>query len=222
MYSFAQRTDTQVLDEPLYGPYLVHTGAEHPGRAQLLDALDLDVKSCLFSFVEQKYAAPILFVKNMAHHLEGINDQRFLSKLENIFLIRNPKEMLPTLAKQLPNPTLLDTAYERQFQLFSALRSSGNDPLVIDSKELLLNPAKVLAQVCERLDLLFEPVMLSWPAGGRPEDGPWAAYWYHNLHTSTEFQPYQSKTDSFPLFLNALLDECEPYYNHLYEYALKA
>ena len=222
MYSFAQRADTQVLDEPLYGPYLVRTGTEHPGRTELLDELDLDVKSCLYSFVEQKYSAPVLFVKNMAHHLEGIEDHSFLSGLENIFLIRDPKEMLPTLIKQLPHPNLLDTAYERQYQLFLELKSQGNQPLVIDSKELLLNPRKVLNQVCQRLDLRPDSGMLSWPAGGRPEDGPWAPHWYQNLHSSTEFQPYRPKTEPFPVFLNALLHECRPYYDYLYEHALKA
>ncbi|MGD8481270.1 MAG: sulfotransferase family protein, partial [Gammaproteobacteria bacterium] len=32
MYSFAQRPDTRVLDEPLYGHYLKSSGARHPGR----------------------------------------------------------------------------------------------------------------------------------------------------------------------------------------------
>ena len=31
MYSFAQRPDTRVVDEPLYGHYLRVSGAEHPG-----------------------------------------------------------------------------------------------------------------------------------------------------------------------------------------------
>ena len=222
MYSFAQRSDTRVIDEPLYGPYLVRTGADHPGREELMEQLDLNVSSCLNTFVNTSFDRDVLFVKNMAHHLEGISDHRFLRSLKNIFLIRDPEEMLPTLIKQIPHPTLLDTAYERQHQLFSALKNEGHNPLVIDSKQLLTAPKKVLTAVCDHLELPFEESMLSWPAGPRPEDGPWAPHWYHNLHTSTGFQEYKPKTEPFPRFLNALLHDCMPYYHELFEYAIKA
>jgi hypothetical protein len=36
MYSFAQRTDTRVVDEPFYALYLSESGAEHPGREDVL------------------------------------------------------------------------------------------------------------------------------------------------------------------------------------------
>jgi hypothetical protein len=32
MYSFAQRSDTRAIDEPLYAHYLRVSGAEHPGK----------------------------------------------------------------------------------------------------------------------------------------------------------------------------------------------
>ncbi|RMF66572.1 MAG: sulfotransferase family protein, partial [Calditrichaeota bacterium] len=35
MYSFAQREDTRVVDEPLYGYYLKLSGADHPGREEV-------------------------------------------------------------------------------------------------------------------------------------------------------------------------------------------
>ena len=38
MYSFAQRSDTRVLDEPLYGHFLAKTGAERPDREATLAA----------------------------------------------------------------------------------------------------------------------------------------------------------------------------------------
>lgn len=42
MYSFAQRPDTQVFDEPLYAHYLRVTGIEHPGRDEVLAAQEAD------------------------------------------------------------------------------------------------------------------------------------------------------------------------------------
>ena len=222
MYSFAQRSDTSVIDEPLYGPYLVRTGVDHPGREHLMEELDLDVDSCIERFTSTQYDSKVLFVKNMTHHLEGIRDHSFLESLSNIFLIRDPEQMLPTLIKQIPHPTLLDTAYERQHQLFTELQSKGEDSLVIDSRNLLINPQGILKLVCERFQIPFEVSMLSWPAGPRPEDGPWAPYWYHNLHTSTGFQPYHHKTEPMPDFLAPLLRTCKPHYDALYEHAINS
>ena len=39
MYSFRERSDTRVLDEPLYGHYLNVSRAEQPGRYELLKTL---------------------------------------------------------------------------------------------------------------------------------------------------------------------------------------
>ena len=195
---------------------------DHPGRDHLLRKLDLDVDSCLYRFVEASYDTDVLFIKNMAHHLEGIGDRTFLRRLHNIFLIRDPEQMLPSLIRQIPHPQLLDTAYERQHQLYSELRSEGHDPLIIDSRELLLNPPAILEQVCQQLNIPYISDMLSWKAGPRTEDGPWAPHWYHNVHTSTGFQLYRHKTEPLPKFLQALLRECQPYYQALYEHALKA
>ena len=36
MYSFAQRADARVLDEPLYGYFLARTGADRPDREATL------------------------------------------------------------------------------------------------------------------------------------------------------------------------------------------
>ncbi len=42
MYSFAQRPDTCVVDEPLYGHFLRVTGALHPGREEVMVSVDCD------------------------------------------------------------------------------------------------------------------------------------------------------------------------------------
>jgi len=42
MYSFRQRSDTVVVDEPLYGHYLRTTGADHPGAREVTEEMDND------------------------------------------------------------------------------------------------------------------------------------------------------------------------------------
>jgi hypothetical protein len=83
-----------------------------------------------------------------------------------------------------------------------------------------LDPPGVLGHVCSRLGLQFDPAMLGWSPGPKPEDGPWAPHWYANVHRSTGFAPYRQPARDFPAELAELLEECEPYYRRLRRHAL--
>lgn len=220
MYSFAQRNDIRVVDEPLYGHYLRVSGADHPGRDEIVDAMNCDGDAVMEALLSAEENDPLrrLFLKHMAHHLVGI-DLGFLNDTCNVFLIRDPRDMLPSLSVQIPAATLADTGLKRQWELYELLRSAGRAPVVLDARELLLNPAAILARLCLHLDLEFDPCMLRWDAGPIAEDGLWAPHWYHNVHKSTGFAPYRQK-DAFPERLSALLEECRPWYDKLFENAL--
>jgi hypothetical protein len=68
MYSFAQRKDTLVLDEPFYAVYLSKTGVSHPGREDVLQSQSTDENEVMKS-IFTPFSTPILFIKNMAHHI---------------------------------------------------------------------------------------------------------------------------------------------------------
>ncbi|MDX1517785.1 MAG: hypothetical protein R3288_13150 [Woeseiaceae bacterium] len=222
MYSFAQLDDVRVVDEPLYGHYLRVSGADHPGRDDVIATMNCRGDDVMRDLVEQQRRDPSrrLFLKHMAHHLVGL-DLEFLEQTTNIFLVRDPREMLPSLTIQLPHAGLDDTGLKRQWQLFDCLRAKGPPPVVIDSRELLLDPAGVLRALCRDIGVAYSDAMLTWPAGPRPEDGVWAPHWYDAVHRSRGFQPYRPKS-GFPAHLESLLDECEPWYRRLYEHALRA
>jgi len=221
MYAFAQRTDTRVVDEPLYGHYLRVSGAQHPGGDEVLAAMDTDGERVVRSVLLGPSDRPVLFVKNMAHHLVDL-DWGFLDRITHVFLIRDPREMLPSLIHQIPEPTLDHTALKRQVEILEYLEAHGHEAPVLEARELLLNPRSVLTRLCGDLGLAFEDDMLHWEAGPRPEDGVWAPYWYHNVHQSTGFSPYRSKITPFPDRLRPLLEACEPYYEKLFRRAIKA
>ncbi len=221
MYSFGQRTDTRIIDEPLYGHYLRASGAKHPGRDEVLSAMDTDGDRVMRDLIEQPHDQPILFLKQMAHHLVDL-DFSFLEKTTNVLLIRDPIEMLPSLAIQLPKADIDDTGLATQWDLLDRLRNLGQQPVVLDSRELLKNPRAILTRLCEELDIPFDQNMLSWSPGAREEDGVWARHWYHRVHESSGFSPYRAKTEPFPLHLEPLLEKCRPYYQRMFEFALKA
>ncbi len=221
MYSFRQRPDTLVVDEPLYGHYLAVTGADHPGDEEVLAAMDRDGERVVREVILGPCGRPVHFFKNMAHHLVAL-DRAFLSRVTNALLIRDPIEMLPSLANQLPDPTLRDTGLAQQAEILDLILERGDEPVVLDAKELLLDPPGVLRKACEKLGLPFYEAMLSWPPGPKPEDGVWAKHWYHNVHSSTAFTPYSPKAEPFPERLEPLLRECRPLYERLRRFAITA
>lgn len=221
MYSFAQRDDTKVIDEPLYGHYLRVSGVQHPGREEVLETVDTDGERVVREVILGRRECSVLFMKQMAHHLVAL-ERDFLRETVNVLLIRDPRDVLASLVKQLPDPKLADTGMAMQSELLDQLESFGQAPAVLDSRELLLDPAKVLAVLCERVGIDFDPAMLSWREGARPEDGVWAPHWYANVHRSTGFQPYRPKTEPLAGHLLPLLEECRPHYDRLYEHAIRA
>ena len=221
MYSFAERADTRVVDEPLYAHYLRVSGAPHPGRPEVLAASSADGERVVREVILGASDRPVLFLKQMAHHLIEL-DLDFLSRVQNVILTRDPVEMLPSLRRQIPNPSLADTGLGVQADLLEHLLALGQDVPVLDAREVLLDPPAVLRTLCDRLGLPFDSGMLGWPAGPRPEDGVWAEHWYHAVHTSTGFRPYQPKSEPFPKALEPLLAECRPAYERLSEHAIRS
>ncbi len=221
MYSFRQRPDTLVVDEPLYAHYLDVTGADHPGDEEVLAAMDRDGERVVREVILGPCERPVHFIKNMAHHLVAL-DRSFLSRITNALLIRDPKEMLPSLAVQLPHPTLRDTGLQQQVEILDLVLEQDEDPVVLDARELLLDPPVVLERACGKLGIPFYGAMLSWPPGPKPEDSVWAKHWYGSVHSSTAFAPYEPKTEPFPRRLEPLLKECRPLYERLRRFAITA
>lgn len=220
MYSFRQRSDTTVVDEPLYAYSLAEFDIPHPGREEVLAAQDTDGEKVVREVLLGPVPTPVVFFKNMARHLEGL-DRAFLAEMHNVILTRDPAEMLPSLIKQVPEPDLDMTGLPMQVSLLDSILEEGNNPLVLDARIVLSHPAAVLERLCDRVGIPFEEGMLSWPAGPVPEDGVWARYWYDSVHRSTGFAPYRSKHETVPERLQPLLAQATPLYERLFAYALR-
>ncbi len=219
LYSFAQRTDTKVFDEPFYAFYLTKSGITHPGKEEVIQSQSTDefvVSSTIFETTN----IPVLFIKNMAHHL-ALMDKSFINKVTNIFLIRSPKQIIASYAQVIETPTLRDIGIEYQYLLFNSLRENGQQPLVLDSGLLLQNPESVLRQVCLYLGIPFMSEMLHWQAGPKPYDGVWAKYWYANVHKSIGFERQPTSNRTLPAHLVSLNEEAEYYYERLLPFSLQ-
>lgn len=220
MYGFAQRSDTKVYDEPLYGYYLSHTEAKeyHPGSKEILDTMDHDGNQVVRMMLAPKEKL-VVFFKNMCHHLLDL-DRSFMEHGENVILTREPVEMLSSFGEVIENPQMHDVGYKAQVELLHDLIARRIPVTVVDSKTILMDPSRQLELLCRKLEIPFDPAMLSWSAGTREEDGIWAPYWYANVHRSTGFAPYKPKERPFPEKLSSLLGECQPYFQELMTYSL--
>lgn len=220
MYSFAQRSDTIVFDEPYYAVYLKISGADHPGREEILKTLQNTEAEVNKAIDEGARKAPVVFIKNMAHHIEVLSDIP-AQDVVNVFLIRDPGRIIASYSKVIERPVMRDLGIAFQHDLFEKMkRSRKRHPVVVDSHFLLANPAVVLKKLCDACGIAFDEGMLNWPAGPKPYDGCWAPYWYDAAHRSTGFTRPEQSDPVIPEALQPLLNEASLYYQKLLPYAL--
>ncbi len=222
MRAWENRSDTAVWDEPLYANYLRVTGVDHPGAQEVIDHHDSDWRSVTSALVGPiPNGCTVWYQKHMAHHLLPEIDRSWLGQLEHAFLIRDPKEMLLSLVRNIPNPRIEDTGLPQQVALFDEMRATGRTPPVLDSRDVLENPEGQLRALCAAVGVAFDGAMLSWPAGSRDSDGIWARHWYSSVDDSTGFGAYRPKTEALPTDLASLHDACRPYYDQLHDHRLR-
>ncbi|KAG9457444.1 hypothetical protein H6P81_001952 [Aristolochia fimbriata] len=217
MYSFAQRDDMDILDEPLYANFLKVTGVDRPYREELLSKMESDgnkvVQEVVFGPGEKKYR----YCKHMAkQRVPGLTND-LLKKGKHFILIRNPLDILPSLDKVVP-PSFLELGLSDLVSIYSELCQSGNKPPVVDVADLQAFPEATLRALCEDLGIPFQPSMLKWDAGPKPVDGIWAPWWYKSVHKSTCFTPARAYPLPFPIELYDLLDQSLPFYKFLKRY----
>jgi hypothetical protein len=226
MYSWRQRADTTVVDEPLYAYYLSVSGRDHPGRDEVLVSQSSDLAIVIDEVILGDYRSPVVFFKQMAKHRLGIDpgllSDVFHRRCRNVLLTRDPFDMLTSFQVNIPDATVDDTGFVELVQILERSLDQGEEPIVLDSKLLLMNPEGVLRELCHRLGLSFDPSMLGWPPGPKPEDGAWAPYWYDEVHRSTGWAPWKPKGTPLLPHLQSVLDEVEPLYQRLQPYCIEA
>ena len=91
MYSFAQRKDCKVFDEPLYGFYLKNSEAKnyHPGANEIINTMETDGQKIIRDMFKND-KSEVVFYKQMTHHLLHL-DLSFLSRTCNVILTRTQR-----------------------------------------------------------------------------------------------------------------------------------
>ena len=223
MRSFENRPDTVVEDEPFYAHYLVKTGVDHPCRIEIIKSQENDWDIISKRLVgEIPCGKSIWYQKHMGqHNLLGCNLE-WTKKMVNCFLIRNPKEVIVSFNKKFKLTSSKQLGFMQQLDLFKKLKTeTGKTPLVVDAKDILIHPQKILSNICKNIGIPFMDAMLTWPSGHRESDGVWGKHWYQNVKSSTGFYPYNKTNDKPEKIYHEILNECMDAYNFLKQYSIK-
>ncbi|MGF1543723.1 MAG: HAD family hydrolase [Parvularculaceae bacterium] len=194
MRAFENRADTAVLDEPLYGAYLARTGADHPLAAETLAAYPNDLAEAIAWTSAPPDGAAIAFCKHIAYHYPVDASFDWLDAHRVFLLIRDPRRMVASFARKHDDVAPIVESYRVARRIRAHLSGRAYACPIVDGDDVLAKPEPTLRRLCGALAIPFEPRMLSWPAGPRKSDGPWAAHWYDAVNASTGFAPARPPT----------------------------
>jgi hypothetical protein len=153
-------------------------------------------------------------------HHAVLADQRFLTKATHTFLIRAPAEIAASCyALQGERLSLSEIGLEHAYDLYQAiLAAGGTRPVVVDSDDLIADPAATVAAYCAAVGIPFSRAALRWTPGARDE---WrqSARWHARVSESTTFTQSSSTSYEITTANNAMLARYsahhEPFYRTL-------
>ena len=215
MYSFGNRADVTAVDEPFYGAFLKESGLDHPLAAETMAAMECDPGRVPAQL--RDYSTPIQYEKHMAHHMLPRFPLAWMAEAQNVFLIRHPVRVVASYLQKREAPTADDLGFAQ----LDALFQRAHAPIVIDSADIRENPRGSLTALCAALGVGFDAAMLSWPAGPKPFDGPWAPHWYDTVHASTGFGPAEGPLPQIPPDYAGMVTDALAVYGRLKAHALR-
>ena len=199
MRSFGSREDSFVSDEPMYGHFLLKSGVSHPMREEVLESMSTnfnDLTDYLTGDIPNNKA--VWYQKQMTHHILESDDLGWLKGLRNTFLIRHPKDVILSYMEKFNLEEEL-IGFKQQDRIYRYVcKFVDSNPVIIDSKDILDIPKKMLTKLCDSLNIPFCDRMLSWTMGHHSTDGVWGKHWYNSVIKTDSFGEYKEKNESIP------------------------
>jgi hypothetical protein len=136
----------------------------------------------------------IVLIKELAFQGEPYVSDACLASCRHLIIMRRPKVVYDSLLRLKPDFTEDEfgfTALERIFDRLERLKCS---PLMtVDGDDFRKNPEMTLRTLCNKLDLDFNPCMMSWSSGKirdwRADEWKTQAIWHRTLETSNGILP---------------------------------
>jgi hypothetical protein len=186
-------------------------------REETIAAMDTDWRSVMASLRgSPPDGSSVWYQKHMWHHMVGPIGYEDFGGFTHAFLIREPERMIASYLRKREAAAFENFGMDRQAEFFEREADRlGHAPPVVDANDVLADPEGVLSKLCAALDIGWDPAMLSWAAGRRDTDGPWAPHWYGAVEKSTGFGPPETDSVALPPDARRVADRCRPYYERL-------
>ena len=216
MRSWENRSDTVVVDEPLYASYLARTGIDHPAREEVLASQPTDAREAIAALHDPlPDGTRVHYAKHMSHHVADDLDLTWTLEFRNVLLVRDPDEVVASYVRSRESCEPADIGLLQQQRMLAFWREHDATPPVVDAADFLREPEVHLRWLCDWLRIDFEPAMLAWPAGPRATDGVWAPHWYDAVRRSTGFEPWRRRVVDLSEHDAAVAAACRPAYEEL-------
>jgi hypothetical protein len=221
MRSFENREDTKVWDEPLYAYYLNETKKDHPMFKEIIETYEININKLTKRIVSTNKDEKITYQKHMSHHILSQTPINWITKGTNVFLIRDPRDVILSYIQKNTLNNSDDIGFPMQRKLFNLIKDRGENPIVVNSDDLSTSPRDVLIKLCSKLKIKFSEKMLTWNKGKRDSDGIWEKVWYKNVQSSTNFEKLKKNDQVIPKVHENIYKECLDVYNELNLYKIK-
>ena len=221
MRSFENRGDTKVWDEPLYAYYLNETKKDHPMFKEIIETYEININKLTKKIISKNKDEKIFYQKHMSHHILSQTPVNWITKGSNVFLIRDPKDVILSYIQKNTLNNSNDIGFPMQRKLFNLIKDKGGNPIVINADDLSTSPRDLLIKLCSELKIKFSEKMLTWSKGKRDSDGIWEKVWYKNVQSSTNFEKLKKNNQVIPKVHESIYKECLDIYNELNLYKIK-
>jgi sulfotransferase family protein len=181
--SMVERGDLLALHEPLEGLHFI-------GPLEV-DGQTFESTPELLAWLVEDTISRGVFLKETVNppvQASVVDDRRFLAEARHAFLIRRPQEIAASWFALEHDMRIFDTGLRLLHDLFVAVQNAGGHaPVVVDSADLVANPAGTMAAYCAAVELPFIADALNWRAGQRVE---WArsSRWHEDAAASRGFE----------------------------------
>ena len=221
MRSFENREDTKVWDEPLYAYYLNETKKDHPMFKEIIETYEININKLTKKIVSTNKDKKIFYQKHMSHHILSQTPINWITKGTNVFLIRDPRDVILSYIQKNTLNNSDDIGFPMQRKLFNLIKDRGENPIVVNADDLSTSPRDLLIKLCSKLKIKFSEKMLTWNKGKRDSDGIWEKVWYKNVQSSTNFEKLKKNDQVIPKVHENIYKECLDVYNELNLYKIK-
>jgi sulfotransferase family protein len=186
----AERGDFTVVHEPF--SYLMMHGHSDVGGTPVRSEPDLI--RALLELPGQVFAKETTGVR----YPEVVTTPEFLDGVIHTFLIRDPRETIPSYLRLEPDAPAERIGFGLLHEIYTAVAErTGRQPVVIDAADLVRNPEGTVKAYCVATGIPFVPEALSWQPAQRPEWQP-SRRWHETVAASTGLGAVSSKSPIVP------------------------